>query len=102
LNKKITEISLFIWIPAVAGFISSTLHYHDDGLHCDDHETESEYTENTTLCSICAFTYVNNSSNSSNIEVAIVQENTISIFYSLILKKPLRSFTPERAPPFVA
>lgn len=102
MNKRITKISLFIWILAVAGFLSSTLHYHDDGLHCDDHETEFEYTANTTLCSICAFTYVNDSSNTSNIEVSIVQEDTISLFYSLIIKKPTRSFTPERAPPFAA
>ena len=99
MNKGITKISLLIWVLAVGGLISSTMHYHSESLHCLEHGDEQHYTENDNVCPVCVIKYDQPSLGPSFVEVHIVQEDTIFSFYSFIFEEHPTSFKPERAPP---
>ena len=102
MNKGITKISLLLWVIAIGGFISSTMHYHSESLHCLEHGHEAHYTENDNTCPVCVIQHVQPNLSSTFTEAPAVQEDTILSFYNFLFQTHPTSFKPERAPPSLA
>jgi len=102
LRKGIKKISLLIWALTIVGFLSSTVHYHEDGLHCDDHTSENMVIDNDGICAVCEFVHVKTSIDTSCLKPITVQEDTMLSLYQSTLNKQSISFKPERAPPYSA
>lgn len=102
LRKGIKKISLLIWTLTIGGFSSSTVHYHEDSLHCDDYASESMVIDNDGICAVCEFVHVKTSINTRCLKAITVQEDTIFTLYESTTNKQTISFKPERAPPYTA
>ena len=102
MRKGIKKISLLIWTLTIVGFLSSTVHYHEDSLHCDNHASESMVIDNDGICAVCEFVHVKTSIDTGCLKSITVQEDTMLALYKSTINKQIISFKPERAPPYTA
>ena len=102
MRKGIKKISLLIWTLTIIGFLSSTVHYHEDSLHCDNHASESMVIDNDGICALCEFVHVKTSTDTGCLKSITVQEDTMLALYKSTINKQTISFKPERAPPYTA
>ena len=98
---RITKLSLFFLMIALAGLMGTTVHYHAEVMACLEHGNIPHYTENTQLCPVNGLHLTNTSHTPVIAQVFLTDEEPLHLFSEDVFIAGFYAPHAGRSPPFM-